>query len=432
MYINDMRALIRQIVKTYHLAGAAESKVVLSNVASLSWLSAISYILPLIILPYLFRILGVEKFGLIAFATAFTQYFMILTDYGFSVTATKEISLHRHDEQKTHHIFSAVLTIKLLLAFVSLCILCAIVFTVPKFKQDWMVYVLSFGAVMGNTLFPIWFFQGTERMKYIANINIIAEIILAFLILLLVKTPLDYLLVPTLTSAVFLISGIMGLYIAFDHFKIKYQFLHHSHLRTRLKEGWDLFASIVAINMYTTTRVFAIGLLTNNVLTGYYSMAERIASVIQTFPLASFSQAIFPRMNKLYQRSKQHAYETMVQVQEIAMKVALIKIPIIFFSAPYIVRFICGGDYPEILLTFRLLLVSIFFISANAFRVQFLLVCGKTDTYARIHMLMAGVGLPMILVFIGSYSYIGAAVATLFIEAGIYTMTRWHIRQLKY
>ncbi len=427
-----MRSLIRQIKRTYLLAGAAESKVVLANVASLSWLSAISYILPMILLPYLFRILGVEKFGLIAFASAFSQYFMIMTDYGFSVTATKEIALHRNDTKKTHTIFSAVMTVKLLLAFLSFLILCTIVFSIPRFKNDWMVYLLSFGSVIGNTLFPIWFFQGNEKMKYIANINIIAEILLAFLILSLVKTPNDYLLVPALTSTVFLFSGICGLYIALSHFKIKFQLLKLSHLHTQLKSGWDLFTSIIAINTYTTTRVFAIGLLTNNTMTGYYSMAEKIASVVQTFPLSSFSQAIFPRMSKIYSKNRRLAFETMVQVQEITMKISLITIPLFFIAAPYLVGMICGGGYPEITLTLRLLLVSIFFICANAFRVQFLLVCGKTQTYANIHIVMALLGLPLILILISGFSYVGAAIATLIIEAGICCLTILRVRQLKF
>ena len=427
-----MRSLIRQIKRTYHLAGAAESKIVLANVASLSWLSAISYILPMILLPYLFRILGVEKFGLIAFASAFTQYFMILTDYGLSVTATKEISLHRHDSQRTSAIFSAVMTVKLLLATLSFLILSALVFTIPKFKHDWMVYLLSFGSVLGSTLFPIWFFQGTERMKYIANINIIAEILLAFLILYLVKTPQDFILVPALTSMVFLFSGICGLYITLNHFKIRFQVLKLHQLHAQLKAGWDLFTSIIAINMYTTTRVFAIGLLTNNTLTGYYSMAEKIASLVQAFPLSSFSQAIFPRMNKIFSKNKRLAFETMVQVQEITMKIALITIPSFFLATPYLVHLICGGDFPEIILTLRLLLISIFFISANAFRVQFLLVCGKTQTYANIHIIMALLGLPLILILISGFSYVGAAIATIIIEAGICCLTLLRIRQLRF
>ena len=127
-----------------------EGKRVMHNVASLSWLQAITYVLPVIILPYLFRVIGPEKFGLIAFAQAFVQYFIILTDYGFSVSATKEISLCHEDNVKIARVFSAVMAVKIALAFLSFVVLSGIVYFVPKFRQDWMVYVLSFGAVAGG------------------------------------------------------------------------------------------------------------------------------------------------------------------------------------------------------------------------------------------------------------------------------------------
>jgi PST family polysaccharide transporter len=91
-----MSSLIKLIKKTYKMAHSEERKLVMHNVASLSLLQIVTYALPIVIIPYLFRALGAEKFGLIAFAQAFVQYFMILTDYGFSITATKEISLCRY------------------------------------------------------------------------------------------------------------------------------------------------------------------------------------------------------------------------------------------------------------------------------------------------------------------------------------------------
>src|SRR5579863_647321 len=88
-----MRALIKLIQKTYRMVDPLEGAKVLHNVTSLSGLQLVTYLFPIIILHYLFRVIGPERFGLISFAQAFVQYFMILTDYGFSVSATKEISL---------------------------------------------------------------------------------------------------------------------------------------------------------------------------------------------------------------------------------------------------------------------------------------------------------------------------------------------------
>jgi len=431
-YINFMPSLIRLIKQTYQMARPQDSKVVMHNVAFLTILQAITYLLPVIIIPYLFRVIGVEKFGLIAFAQAFVQYFMILTDYGFNISATKEISLCRSEPAKVCRAFSSVMMVKIGLALISLFLLSVLVFFIPKFRNDWLIYVLSFGAVIGNTLFPVWFFQGTEKMKHIADLNILGGILYGVFIFIFVRESQDYLMVPLINSSVFLITGVLGQYIVFRRFGVTFKLQGYQSIKQQLKAGWDIFISIAAINAYTTTRVFLVGLLTNNTTTGFYSIAERVANLFQTFPLLSFSQAIFPRLSKIFQKNKKKAFRIMRRLQLITIQISLIFLPLAFIFAHIIVKVVCGGDYPETVLSLRLLLISVFFVSANAFRVQFLLVCGKTHIYSRIHVMMAMVGLPLIFLLIYSFSYIGAAISTIAIEAGIFTITYFTIKKLKF
>jgi polysaccharide transporter, PST family len=402
---------------------AKEIKLVLQNFFSLSSLQGISYLLPLVILPYLIRAIGPDKFGLIAFAQAFVQYFMILTDYGFSLSATRKIALCQLNKKKTCAIFSSVMTVKLLLSGVSFLILLAVIHLIPKFGRDWQVYVLSFPAVIGNSLFPVWFFQGKEKMAYIARINIIAGLIYAASIVVFVRSPADYLFVPLLTSLFFLSAGIAGLYIAFKKFGLEFSLQKYSDIQKELKAGWSIFISTVAINAYTATRVFAVGLLTNNMLTGFYAVAERVAAFIRAFPQDSFSQAIYPRLNSIFAKNKKRATRLMYRIQDAATLGYVISLPLIFFAAPFIVRLLCAEPYPEVILTLRLLLPAVFFVGANAFRVQFLLVSGRANLYSKVHVTAAVAGLPLIFLCIYFFSYVGAAISTVMIEGGVMIAT---------
>ena len=424
-----MKFLISQIKKTYGMADPEERQAVLNNFAFLSALQVITYLLPIFILPYLFRVLGADKFGLLSFAQAFIQYFMILTDYGFNISATKEISVRHHEPGAINKIFHAVMAVKILLLLFSLAILGMVIAWVPRFHEDWRLYTLSFGMVIGNALFPHWFFQGIEKMKPIADLNIFGGILSAVLIFSLVHSPSDYLLVPFIQSAVMLTTGLWGQYLVIQTLKVPFQLPSWATFREQFIAGWHVFLSSLAINAYTTTRIFAIGLFGSNTITGYYSAGEKIAGLFQTFPLVPFSQALFPRLSKIFHKNKMRAYDFMEKIQRISVTVSLICLPLGFFFAPWIVRILCGKPYFEIIWSFRLLLIAVLFVGSNAFRVQFLLIAGKQDAYAKIHLLAAGIGMPLLVMAIAYYSYLGAACATILIEGGIFVQTCRSVKQ---
>ena len=198
------------------------NQVLVRNFTSLSLLQLANYIFPIITLPYLVRVLGPEKYGLINFATAFTAYFNIITDYGFNLSATQEVSVNRNNKEKVSEIFSSVLIIKILLFLLSTVILFLVVIIFPLFRSDYDLYAITFIGVLGTVLFPLWFYQGIEQMKYILIINVVVRAISIVIIFLIVKVENDYLLLAIIYTVTQLLIGIIGLIFAIRKYELKY------------------------------------------------------------------------------------------------------------------------------------------------------------------------------------------------------------------
>lgn len=268
-----------------------DKKVVAQNFLSLLILQGANYILPLLILPYLVRVLGAEKFGLVMFAQSLAIFLTVFVDFGFNISGTREISLARNDKEKTGQIFLAIMIIKVVLIVIALAILFFIVSVFSRFSVDSEIYLLSFGVVIGQALFPVWFFQGIEKMKVVTFINILAKLIFTLLVFVLIKTEADYYKVPIYNSLGFIVSGCIGFTMSFKYIKFKYPTL--SLIKQLLKDSSSLFVSNFATSMYTASNVFILGLFSGNVIAGVYSSIEKLILAVKNVYVPLY-QALYP------------------------------------------------------------------------------------------------------------------------------------------
>lgn len=328
------------------LTNTEDKKRLMSNFFSLSVLQGANYILPLITLPYLVRVLGVEYFGLLAFAGATVTYFSILTDYGFNLTATREISIHRDNKAKVIEIFSSVMTIKVILMFVSFLLLTILVFSFEKFSKDALVYFLTFGTVVGQVLFPVWFFQGMERMKYITYLNILSKVIFTIAIFVFVQEQSDFYLVPLLTSIGFLVAGIWSLYLVKKEFGVRFELQTIDTIKYHLVEGWDIFISSVFGSMYRSSNIIILGFLTNNTIVGYYSIAEKVVKTLQTLQDV-VGNTLFPYLSKKFSITNKSFFDLNKRFFNFIFLIYLSLSLITMFSSEYII-YILMGEFNEI------------------------------------------------------------------------------------
>jgi PST family polysaccharide transporter len=403
----------------------------IENFLSLSVLQIANYIFPLITLPYLARVLGPEKFGLIAFSQAFIGYFIILTDYGFNLSATRDISINRGNKEKVSEIFSSVMMIKFFLFLLALGIMSAIIFASEKFRQDWKMYYLTFGMVLGQVLFPVWFFQGMERMKYITFLNILSKLIFTFAIFIFVRKVEDYLYVPLLNSLGFIIAGVLGLWIILKDFGIEFKIPSWKEIKHQLKEGWYIFISTVAISLYTISNTFILGLFTNNVIVGYYSAAEKIVRAIQGL-WTSVSQTIFPFFSNLYNKKPENAKLLLIKLLKLTGVVSFLISILGCLFASFIIHIFLGEEYTISVEIFQILIFTIFAICLNnILGVQGLVSFGYGKNFTQVVILGAGFHIILLMILVPKFDYLGPAIATVSTEFLICVVELFILRKLK-
>ncbi len=402
--------------KIKRLTNTEDKKRLLSNFVSLSVLQGANYILPLITLPYLVRVLGPERYGLIAFAQAFIQYFRILTDYGFNLSATREVSIYRDDKEKVSEIFSSVMIIKFGLLILSFIIMTVLVFSFGKFRQDWLIYFLTFGMVVGQVLFPVWFFQGMERMKYITYLNITARLIFTVAIFVFIHQASDYICVPFLNFMGSLVAGVLSLWIVFRNFNVNFKLPSVADIKHQLKEGSIIFISTVAISFYTVSNTFFLGLFTNNTIVGFYSAAEKIVKAIQGL-WTPFSQTLYPVFSKLYHENKIKAQHALKKILLVAGFFTLAISLAGCILSPFIIKVFFGEAFNPSINIMQILIFIVFAIGINnILGIQGLVAFGFTKEFTFTVSIASIIHIILLVSFIPLWNGVGVAIATVLTE----------------
>ena len=398
----------------------------LANICWLYALQGLNYLIPLAVLPYLVRTLGIERYGLIAFAQAFAQYFVILTDYGFNLSATKRIALARDTHENVAVIFWSVLFIKILLTLLGALVMTLIVASVARFRADAGLYAIAYVAVMGSVLFPIWLFQGMEQMRYISFVSGGAKVLSAILLFVFVRRQSDYMVALAIQSGGLLLAGIAGFWIALTHFHLPGRLPSRSQLTHTLRDGWHLFVSNAAGTLYATTNVFLVGLVAGNIEAGYFGAAEKLIRSMQGL-LGPIMQAIYPHVSSLAARSREAALAFIRSSLGWIALVSFVPSAFLLIFAHPIAQILFGKAAEGSVLPLRWMALLPFIIAVSSvLAIQTMIPFSLEKQLSRIYVI-AGIGSLIVSVpLIHAYGATGGAAAVFMIESCV-VLAMWTV-----
>lgn len=397
------------LTKLRQLLRNGDAKKLLESLFSLGVLELISYIFPLITIPYLARTIGVDRFGDLALAVAVVMYFQVLVDWGYNYLGVREVARHREDREIVSLIYSRVFWGRFVLIYLSFVILVALTLVVPRLQTIALPLFFRFLVIFGYWLYSDWLFQGLEEMRYITIFNLCSSCLCTLSIFIFIKSPDDYIYQPLLMSMGFVISGLISFAYVSPSKGIHLQRIPFIEVFRSLREGVDIFFNQATSVYLDQVSILLLGLWHPARANGLFDAGYKPLSVVQRFS-SILSRAFYPLLAR---RIEQHRLFAII-----SLSLATLFSVICFVSAPMIIELLFAPEFAEASTVLRIIAPSIIFSTLiNVYGVNYLVQVGEERLLRNTTLLAVGVSLLIAFPLIYNCSWIGTAIAYLITKA---------------
>ena len=377
--------------------------------------TAAGLLFPLVTFPYVSRVLGPENVGKVNYASSIVQYFAIFAALGTATYGMREAAKVRDDAQKLNQLVKEVFVINLLSTLASYALFFMAVFLVPNFAGYRILLLVSCTSILFTTLGMDWVYNALEEYAYITVRSLCFLFVSLVLLFVFVRNRNDYIQY----AAVTVISSVGSNVLNFIHLRKKISFRGGSRmeLKKHLKPVFILFATAVAISLYTILDTTMLGFISGDEETGYYSAAIKLNRIVISV-ITAVGFVLRPRLSN-YAETDKSAFDSLVR--DTANIYQLLCIPavsaLLFLSGPVILLF-CGREYAAAVPVMRIITPVILFIAFGQFFSDQIFLPTRNDAFSFYPVLIAAVlNVCMNAVLIPRYGAMGAALATVISEA---------------
>lgn len=312
------------------------------NAASLYAAQAARFAIPVALVPFLARILRPEAFGRLAAAQSLAAMLAILSEFGFAVTATRDVARVRSSPGALSEIAAGVLGAKLVLASLVVAAGAALLIAVPSLASHPSFLWGACLVALGQGAAPTWFFQGTERLGLPTAVDLCGSGVAVVAVFACVRRPEQAAWVLYFSGAAAILASLANHLRMYK--EVKFKIPSWRSTATMLRRSVAIFTIRASTALYTTANVFLLGLFMPAAAVADFAGSEKIVRVAVTgfFPA---NQALFPRIAQIAGVDRALALRYAVRVVAVAAAAAALGAAAIFAAAPWIVRVALGPGY---------------------------------------------------------------------------------------
>lgn len=400
------------------------------NLLFMVMLQGVQLLMPLILMPFVINMFGIEKFGLLSFATATCMLINVICDYGFNLTATRSISVNINDPTKVNQIFNSVILAKALLLCSTFVIYIAIVFSIESLRDNWQIYVLTFGLVVGNALSPLWLYQGFQNFKFISSLNIVFKIIFTMLIFVTVNEKADFYIVPLCLSLGYVVPGLFALMHAIRKYQLSFLAPEPQQIKNNYVEGWHIFISRIAVYSYTSLNIIFLDIFTSNLIVGYYTVASRVISAVSSV-VGMVNQTLFPHLSLVWKEQRKYYFQKLTSVAVMMVLVLLCASVCIVTLAPLIVNILTGEDAELSIDLMRILSFALICLPLGGLFTQSFVTQQHNSLVTNVTLKTTVVNFIMIFIFTPLFGAYGMAFAVCMVQLFQVVINLYYLSKLK-
>jgi len=403
------------------------SKSVAKNYTYNLLMQVLSVVFPIILTPYLSRVLNADGVGIFNYTLSVVTIFTSFQTLGLNLFGQKEIAFTQNNPQKRAKVFSNLVFINALFSFISL-----LAFTIFSLTQGAKLPIYLLWAIQIVSIFfdIAWFYKGIEEFKSILIRNFIIKVLCLISVFIFVKAPSQVWIYVLIYS----MSNLLGNMTLWKNIR-KYTSFSFKHIDKKIlinyaKNLFVFFIPQVSTAIYETVDKTMIGaILSDNNQVGYYSQPQRIVGLSLTV-ITSLSVVILPKIALLI--TKKDTSKIKKYIEKSLQFTTLIGIPLILglilISNSFIPLFLGEGfDESIIILSLLAPIIGIIGIS-NITGMQILIPTNRQKDYNKTIICGLIINITLNAILIPAMKARGACLATLISEMSILTLQLYYTR----